>query len=414
MMMRCRVCGNSNLYTAVNLGAQKLTGVFPRNKASDEALSSAEIKLVKCDDSKMASACGLLQIEEAFDPDVMYGENYGYRSGLNNSMVGHLHEKVSRIISKYSPPKGSTIIDIGSNDATTLKRFGDQYERVGVDPTGLKFRDYYDAEIELIPDFFSADILKRRGIEKKASVITSFSMFYDLPDPVGFAKDVAFCLEKNGIWVFEQSYLPSMLKTNSFDTACHEHVEYYSMKVIKYVLDAAGLKIVNIEFNDVNGGSVSIDAAHESSKWRASDSVDEVLKAEEQIYELQNPNTYRDFMVRINEIGENLRLWLDECKRDGKTVAGLGASTKGNVLLQYFGITSEDITCIGEVNQDKFGSITPGSKIPIVAEQDVLGARFDFLFILPWHFKEFFVNSEKFKDQNLVFPLPEFFIRYAE
>ncbi len=250
----CRICGSGHLISVMALGEQALTGVFPRSRT--EKITRGPVELVKCAGE---DGCGLVQLKQSYDLSEMYGMNYGYRSGLNASMVRHLHSKVAKILALGVLEPGDLVIDVGSNDATTLRAYPQgQYQLVGIDPTGIKFSSYYPTEIRLIPDFFSADVMARALSGKKAKVITSFSMFYDLEDPTAFARDIKDSLEEEGIWIFEQSYLPAMLRTNSFDTICHEHLEFYALKQIKWVADKAGLKVLDVEFNDVNGGSFSI------------------------------------------------------------------------------------------------------------------------------------------------------------
>ena len=178
---RCRICGNETLAVVLDLGEQYLTGVFPRT--TDEAITRGPLRLVKCAKT-IAGACGLLQMQHSYDLGEMYGDNYGYRSGLNASMVKHLHQKVDAIVAQANLRDGDVVLDIGSNDGTTLSRYpSHQYRLVGMDPTGNKFREYYPDHVDLIPDFFSADLFKQRFGERKAKVVTSFSMFYDLEDP---------------------------------------------------------------------------------------------------------------------------------------------------------------------------------------------------------------------------------------
>jgi hypothetical protein len=389
----------------MSFGVQKLTGVFPATPSEMDALSSGQITLVKCDDENDPNSCGLLQIEKSFDPDEMYGDSYGYRSGLNASMVAHLHSKIDKILDNYKLNSNDLVVDIGSNDAVSLRHYPSNLQRVGVDPTGLKFKEFYGDDIVLLPDFFDKRLLIDNGFEK-AKVITSFSMFYDLEDPVKFAQDIESSLDDNGVWIFEQSYLPLMLDTNSFDTACHEHVEYYSLKSINFILKMAGLKIIDHEFNNINGGSISVTAAKCSSSFLPDPNLESTLRNESLVYGLQNATTYSNFMTRIDHNGKELKQLIKRLNNSGHNVAALGASTKGNVLLQYYGLTRDDIQVVGEVNPDKYGCYTPGSNIPIVSEDEVLEGDYEFLLVLPWHFKNFFLNSKKFSKRKLIFPLP--------
>jgi NDP-4-keto-2,6-dideoxyhexose 3-C-methyltransferase len=339
----------------------------------------------------------------------MYGDNYGYRSGLNPSMVRHLQGKIAKIVGMGLLNAGDLVIDIGSNDATSLKAYPkDGYRLVGVDPTGAKFKSFYPDDIGLIPDFFSSAAINRHLGAQKAKVVTSFSMFYDLEEPALFAREVAEVLADDGIWVFEQSYLPAMLRANSFDTICHEHLEFYSLKQIDWIARVAGLKLIDVEFNDVNGGSFSIAAAKETSHLAPNTAKLERILAEEGALNLDDDAVYAAFRHRVEESRAATKAFFAQARREGKSVYGLGASTKGNVLLQEYGIDGSDLEAIGDVNEDKFGAFTPGSLIPIRAEAEVLAQNPDYLFVLPWHFRTFFESLSSLKGRKLVFPLPTF------
>lgn len=401
MGLSCKICQNTNLIEVVNLGTQSLTGVFPKHK--EDFVTRGPLRIVKCvgDD-----CCGLVQLADSYDLNEMYGENYGYRSGLNASMVRHLNAKVEKIRSIAKLQDGDLVIDIGSNDSTTLKAYPDTYRLVGIDPSGLKFKEYYPPHVELIPDFFSAALVKEKVGDKKAKVITSFSMFYDLEEPQIFMQEIEGVLDDEGIWVFEQSYMPIMLEKNSYDTVCQEHLEYYALKQIKWMCDRVGLKIVDVEFNDVNGGSFSITVSKKSSSFPENTTqITKILDHEKEMG-LDTLKPWEEFVVRMERTKEELLGFLTRCKQEGKKVLGLGASTKGNVILQYCNITEELLPVVGEVNSDKFGCFTPGTLLPIVSETEVINANPDYLLVLPWHFREFFVSNPKFKGMKLVFPLP--------
>lgn len=398
---KCRICGNTHLERVLDLGEQMLTGVFPRDKTAK--VTSGPLRLVKCVGG--AEVCGLLQLEHSYDLGEMYGENYGYRSGLNASMVRHLHAKVARIQGLVSLKPGDLVVDIGSNDSTTLQAYPKELDLVGIDPTGVKFHVYYPGHIKLIPDFFSSRLLKERFPGRKAKVITSFSMFYDLESPMDFMREIHDVLADDGIWVFEQSYMPTMLETNSYDTVCHEHLEFYALRQIQWMAERVGFKILDVEFNDVNGGSFSVTAGKASGIAEVSPAVRQLLDRE-QVLGLDTLTPYQEFAQRIAETKRALLEFIAKAQSEGKTVAALGASTKGNVLLQYCGLSSAQIACIGEVNAEKFGCYTPGTWIPIVDENRLLENEPDYLIVLPWHFRRFFIAGRKWKKARLVFPLP--------
>lgn len=400
---KCRICGNTQLETVLDLGEQMLTGVFPKEKNAQ--VTTGPLRLVKCTGDDQV--CGLLQMEHSYDLAEMYGENYGYRSGLNASMVRHLHDKVDRILSLVTLRDGDLVVDIGSNDSTTLRAYpAEGPVLVGIDPTGPKFQSYYPPHVHLIPEFFSSALLKARFPEKKAKVVTSFSMFYDLEDPLAFMREIHEVLADDGIWVFEQSYMPTMLETNSYDTVCHEHLEFYALRQIKWMADRVGLKILDVEFNDVNGGSFSITVSKAGGNSDTLPLVQNLLD-EEYKKELHTLKPYLAFAERVLQTRRDLLDFIDAAKAAGKTVAALGASTKGNVLLQYCGLTTAQVQSVGEVNPEKFGCYTPGTWLPIIPEQDLLSGKPDFVIVLPWHFRQFFIHNKKLAGVNLVFPLPK-------
>ncbi len=406
-VIKCRVCGNSELVPILNLGNQSLTGVFPRTK--DLKITSGPLELVKCDSAASGKTCGLLQLRHSYDLQEMYGLNYGYRSGLNQSMVRHLHSKVSNISSLVDLKVGDLILDIGSNDSTLLQGYPPQkYTLVGIDPTGKKFKDYYPDHIHLLADFFSARLVKDFFGKQKAKVISSIAMFYDLESPLDFMQQIYDVLSDDGVWVFEQSYMPTMLNMNAYDTICHEHLEYYGLQQIKWMTDRIGLKIIDLELNNVNGGSFSIVVAKSQAPYReVSSLVADILSREENLNTLR---PYEDFKKRVFQHRDHLLKFLQRIRTEQKVVLGYGASTKGNVILQFCQITAKDIPFIAEVNNDKFQCYTPGTLIPIISEIEARSMKPDYFMVLPWHFKESIIAKEADYLESggkLFFPLPE-------
>ena len=399
---KCRICRNTNLNSIISLGEQHLTGVFPRSRS--EKISKGPLNMVWC------TSCGLLQMRESYNLDEMYGDNYGYRSSLNSSMVKHLQQKIRMLENLVKPKTGDLMLDIGSNDATLLKSCTGDYTKVGIDPTGKKFKEYYTKDIALIPDFFSAKIFKNKFPKTKATIVTSIAMFYDLEDPVSFVKDIESILADNGIWHFEQSYMPSMLRTNAYDTIFHEHLEFYSFKVIKKLLENNGLRVVDVQMNAINGGSFAVTVCKKNGPYVSNKPIIDWMIKQEDDMGLDTPKPYRDFEERVYRHRKNLKELIEALVADGKKIIGYGASTKGNVLLQFCGLGVKHIPYIAEVNEEKFGSFTPGTHIPIISEKEAKAMKPDYFFILPWHFKNNILEREKdFLAQGgkFIFPLPE-------
>jgi hypothetical protein len=399
---KCRISNSSNLINVLSLGNQYLTGVFPKSK--DEKVTIGPVDMVWCPDS------GLLQMRQSYSLVEMYGDNYGYRSGLNASMVKHLQKKIKTLERLAKPSDQELIIDIGSNDATSLKAYSGKFRKVGIDPTGKKFKEFYTDDLTLIPDFFTAEKFKNIFPNEKAKIITSIAMFYDLEDPRSFVSDIEKCLAENGIWHFEQSYMPSMLKTNSYDTICHEHLEFYSLKVVRNLLEGAGLRIIDVQMNDINGGSFAVTACKKYATYKSNIPIINWMLNQEEEMGLDTINPYEEFAKKTALHKKNLTDLIKSLVADGKKVFGYGASTKGNVLLQYCGFTEKEIPFIAEVNTEKFGSYTPGTNIPIISEKEAKEMKPDYFLVLPWHFKNSIITKEEEYMTNggkFIFPLPE-------
>lgn len=399
---KCRICGNPELLPVLSLGNQVLTGVFPRSPK--DKITCGPLELVKCHG---AQACSLLQLAHSYDSTEMYGDNYGYRSGLNRSMVSHLGRKVEKLLTQYSLSPGDIALDIGSNDGTLLSKYPEVVVLFGMDPTAGKFREYYQPRINVIPDFFSAEKFLAATGGKKARIVTSIAMLYDLESPLDFVRQIASILDKNGIWHFEQSYMPSMIQVNAYDTICHEHLEYYGLRQIQWMLEKGGLKILDVEINDINGGSFAVTAALDSADLPSNESLIQKILKEESTFETTKP--YEEFADRVSSHRDELCEKIVAIKREGASILGYGASTKGNVILQYCGLTTREIPAIAEVNPDKFGAYTPGTLIPIISEKEAHALKPDYLLVLPWHFRENLLEREATylrAGGKMLFPLP--------
>jgi hypothetical protein len=401
----CRICGNKNLVSIIDLGEQALTGVFPKK---GEDIEKGPLELVKCFGD---NSCGLVQLKHDYQMEKLYGDNYGYRSGLNKSMVAHLSDIVKKIEGRIPLSNSDLVIDIASNDGTLLSSYQNKnLDLLGIDPTSKKFREFYPNYVESVADFFSERIVKEKRGDKKAKVITSIAMFYDLPHPLAIMKEIESVLDDNGIWVVEQSYMPEMIKNVSYDTICHEHLEFYALQQFKWMADRSNLKIIDIEFNRINGASFALTLAKKDSGYQeATGEIDRVLKGESDggFYALE---IYKQFKKKTEAHKKDLLALIEKIKGEGKKIFGYGASTKGNVILQYCGITKEDIPFIADVNEYKFGRYTPGTMIPIISEADAKAMKPDYFMVLPWHFRDNIVEREKEfckAGGKLIFPLPE-------
>jgi len=405
----CRVCGSSALTKVISLGEQYLQGSFIKPGKEIPPQRRIETSLVRCDPTRDESACGLLQMEHTVPPEVLYSA-YWYRSGTNQTMRDHLAGIAADASAIWGKPQ-ARVLDIGCNDGTLLKDYSAEFEKFGVDPSDIA-REIGDG-ITVICDIFPSDELKRHTQNGALfDIVTSIAMFYDLEDPVGFTKEIKRILSPEGIWIFEMSYMPTMLKMNSYDTICHEHIEYYSLAVIEYILKQAGMKIFNVSQNDINGGSIRCYATHaDNFVYKKLEFIKGIkqLRQEEFDLALDTDKPYKNFQERINIHKDELTSLLKKLKQEGKKVHIYGASTKGNTILQWCEIDQRIIDVAAERNPDKYGASTLGTGIPIVSEEESRSMKPDYYLVLPWHFKaEFLVREKKTLDEGIkfIFPLP--------
>jgi len=302
------------------------------------------------------------------------------------------------------------VLNISSNDSTFLSYYSHNLKRIGCDPTGLQFIEYYK-DIELISSYFSKDIIHKTFENIKFKVVSSISMFYDLPDPIHFAKDIYNVLDDNGIWTLEQSYVLTMLDKNSIDTICHEHLEYYGVKQIKYIMDKSGFKIISLSLNECNGGSFRIYVAKKSCMLynEIVDTINEYIKNENDKM-IHTPIRYVEFINTCQNEINKLKTFITHVNNDNKSVYIYGASTKGNCLLQFGNIDSSYIKYAVERNPLKFGKTT-STGIEIISEEKMRSNPPNYLLVLPWHFRDEIIKRESDFLNNggkLIFPFPTF------
>ena len=365
--------------------------------------------IVRCNPTADETACGLLQMKHSVPPQILYAA-YWYRSGTNNTMREHLRGIVWRAM-QLCPEEKARVLDIGCNDGTLLNNYPKSFIKYGVDPSDVA-QEVKGENLKVVQDIFPSTHLTEILGDEKLDVITSIAMFYDLENPVEFCRGIKELLSADGIWIFEMSYMPEMLKLNSYDTICHEHLEYYSLAVLEKILKLAELQIFEIEFNEINGGSIRCYATHlENNRHHTAknQALINTIRQQEFDLELDTDKPYLEFQKRIDAEKEKLRSMLLELKQSGKRIHIYGASTKGNTILQFCGIDNTIIECAAERNPDKYGARTLGTDIPIVSEAESRAMSPDYYLVLPWHFKTEFIEREREtldKGVGLIFPLP--------
>ena len=402
IIKKCRNCNSSKLNFLFTLGNLAFTGKFPNRFKN---IPRAILNLVMCD------KCKLVQLDRNFSKRYLYGKDYGYRTGINQTMTKHV-SSVAISASKIIKLKiGDAVLDIASNDGTLLNSYSNKgIIKVGIDPVINKYKKYYQKINYYFPNFFSEKIIPNTLKRKKFKIITALSMFYDLPKPNDFLRDIKKILHEDGIFILEHADLYLIYKHNLFDTICHEHLEYYSSTVIFDMLAKHKLRIFDHKFNKINGGSSQYYICHNNSKFKTNLKRINIIRNLEKESKLSSVTTFKKFYKKINEIKTDLNLKIDSIIKKNQIIHGYGASTKGNVLLQYLNINNQKVKYIAERNPKKYNKYTPGTKIKIISEKNSRLKKPDYYLVLPWHFKNEILKREKkirAKGCKFIFPLPK-------
>jgi NDP-4-keto-2,6-dideoxyhexose 3-C-methyltransferase len=407
----CRICGSGALAPVLDLGDQCIAGAFAEPGGEKPVQRAVPLELVRCDMTADQDACGLLQTKHTIPGSILY-QSYWYRSGVNKTMTDNLHGIARGAETLAGPKAGDLIVDIGCNDGTLLDGYENRDLRfLGFDPSDVA-RYAIDKGYEVVNDFFSGPVLRELYPDAKARVVTSIAMFYDLEDPLQFVEDVASVLSDTGVWVMELHYMPLMLERNAFDAVVHEHLEYYSLSVIERLVGEAGLEVVEAELNDVNGGSIRLFIGHRGRLGRSPEAADRLQRLRIQEFELalDSPEPYEAFARGTERVGRELREVCEQLVAQGKTIHVYGASTKGNTILQYAGLDSSLIPYAADRNEDKWGSETIRTGIPIISEEESRAMKPDYYLALPWHFLDEFLDREQEflrAGGEFIVPLPE-------
>ena len=408
----CRICGSKNLTSILNLGEQYFANYSSKSSDVVPFKEKIPLELVRCDKSLDPESCGLVQLLHTTPPNLMY-DRYFYRSGINQTMTNNLNEIAKQAISKINLNQNDIVIDIGCNDGTLLQNYKELPVRsVGFDPAKNMVQFSKQTGATIITEFFSAEEFIKNYGDEKAKIITSIAMFYDLENPNKFVGDISKILHPDGIWILELSYLPLMLSQNAFDTIVHEHLEYYHLDALEFVLSKFNLKVVDIQLNDINGGSFRVVVQHKE-KSIDNKSLEHIteLREKEKNLSLHTNLQFDAFIKRINDEKDKLVTFIKNEVSRGKTVHCYGASTKGNTLLQFYDLDKKLVQFIADKNPDKWGRRTIGTDISIISEEESHSMSPDYFLILPWHFIKEFKEREKDYLKNggkLLVPLPQF------
>ncbi|HEY4507133.1 MAG TPA: methyltransferase domain-containing protein [Candidatus Paceibacterota bacterium] len=403
----CRFCGNKSLIPCVDLGAQYLSSIFPKDLNYRGTLQKKHLDLVMCE--KKDNTCGVPQLGHSFDMSSMYDE-YPFTSSTNSSMPKILKDVLDDALTRVDLKDGDLVLDIGGNDGTLLSFLKDRnLDLLCIDAAKNVKQVFSSDRFKIITDFFNERAYKS-ATPKKAKLVFSIAMFYHLSDPVQFSKDIASCMSDDGIWVIQMAYLPAMLKTNMYDNIVHEHAGYYATDHVRWVVEKAGLEIFDVSLNDVYGGSfrLFIKKKGNTSHPQTERYFEEIER--EKASGIYDQITYANFTKRIEKTRDDLITLCKKIKSQGKKIWVYGASTKGNTILQYCGIGNDLIEAAADSNSFKFNKYIIGSDIPIKNEMELRLAQPDYLLALPYSFLAGFMKREKellAAGTKFIVPLPE-------
>ena len=397
----CRNCKNTELFDLFSLGKISFTGRFPNTIRQN--VPKAYLNVLMC------KKCKLVQLDRNFDLNYLYGKNYGYRTGINKTMTDHVKKIVRKCSALVKLKSKQYVLDIGSNDATLLNFYANDIIKVGVDPLVNKYKKFYKKINYKISNFFKIKDIEKIKIKKKFKIISALSVFYDLRDPNKFIKEIKKILDDKGVFVLEHVDLYYIIKNNIFDTICHEHLVFYSSKIIIEMMKNNGLKVFNHEYNEINGGSSRYYICHSKTNFKVSKNIKKVL-LRENLQGIELKKTYKLFFTKI--LNEKIKLMklIKKIKNEKQDIHGYGASTKGNVLLQFYNINNKVVNYIADRNPLKWNSFTPGTRIKIISESQSRKIKPHFYLVLPWHFKNEILIREKNirkKGTKFIFPLPK-------
>lgn len=398
LLNKCKVCGNEDLKQVLTLEEQYLSPTFVKSNQNN-LLSNIKfpLNLVLCNTKKNKKACGLLQLKEITESNLLY-DQYFYRSATNDTMRKDLNDVVNSCLKIAKPQVGETIVDIGSNDCTLLNFYGNKFNLIGFEPAkNIKFIDAGN-KIKIINNYFNFADFKENFNNTKVKIITSCAMFYDLEHPKNFVEDIEKILDDDGVWCCQISYLDSMIRFNNFYDICHEHLSYYSLETFESLINQFNLECFSAETNSVNGGSIRIYICKKNNtKYLTSSNLKklDILKDEEKKLELKEIDTYLKYEKTINELKSKTNLFVEDILSRKKKVFALGASTKGNIILQHFGLTKEKIPYISERNSEKVGLRCLGSDIELISETHARELNPEAFIVLPWNFKKEIVERER-------------------
>ena len=413
----CRVC-QGRLEEILTLGNQHLVGfTLPDTDALKRGYPHASIKPVYVPlDLMLCSNCHLLQLKHTTNAELLWNENYGYKSGINETMKKELADIVASTTAIKRLEEGDVVVDIGSNDGTLLNAYSNpDIIRVGYEPSRnvAQAPDVPIGKFKLFVDFFNRVPFLQEFSRKKAKIITSVAMFYDLEDPNRFIEDVEAILDPEGVFIIQQNYLVGMLEQNAFDNIVHEHLEYYSLLSLESLLAQNNLEVFDVSQNDINGGSFRTYIRFKGAKIDVEGGQERVIamRKRERELGLDKKDVYLKFASRVAGLSTKLSTFVNKEVKKGKKVYVYGASTRGNTLLQAAVLNSKQITAAAERNAFKWGRKCVGTNIPIISEEEARKAQPDYFLVLPWFFKKEFIEREKEYLETggkLIFPLPEF------
>lgn len=401
-LTHCQITGSTDLFEIIDLGHQPLCDSLPASR--DEPETTYPLRLMMC------PASGLAQLSYVVPGDVVYHPGYPYRSGISAPLRDYQRAFAAGVVEELGLRPESYVVDIGSNDGTLLSGFKERgMDVLGFEPTNIAFIAQQSG-IPTTQNRFTAPIANVvRAEDGPAHLITATNVFAHMADLGEVMRGIDALLAPDGVFITESHYLLDVLEKNQFDTVYHEHIRTYSLKSLCVLFDQYGMEVFDVRRADRYGGNIRAYVARRGCRT-VGPVVAELLAAEVDAG-LFRPDTWAAWRERVNVQRTRMQDFLDLCAYYGQTVAGKSCPGRASTLINYFGITRDQVPYLAELPDSlKLGRYLPGAHIPIVDESRLFDEQPDYLVLFSWHYADAIMSRmrERGYRGKFVMPLPEF------
>ena len=401
MVTNCRMCGGVRLRQFIDLGFTPPADAFLRADQLQQPETHYPLQVCQCQE------CGLAQLTHVVSPEVLYRHDYPYESSITKAGHAHWKEFADAVCSRLALGERDLVIDVGSNVGVLLECFRNNGARVlGIDPASNIVRLAEKRGIETWDEFFGPHIVERVLNEKgKAAVITATNVFAHVDKLRDFMAAVVALLTDKGIFIVEAPHFGHLLGSLEYDTIYHEHLSYLSLRPLQAFFRQCGMEVFDVQERDIHGGSFRVLAAR-PGRYPIAAAVDAMLAWETEAG-MYDASLLDAFASKVSAHRSELVRLLHSLKSQGKRIAGVSAPAKGMTLLNYCRIGPELLDFVTEKSKLKIGRFTPGTHIPVLADDALIRNKTDYALLLAWNFaEEIMGNLQEFSRQGGKFIVP--------